>query len=48
MTALKAPVDPRLTPMFALRDLMRVPGHDQEEREERRILHRHLLKEALK
>jgi hypothetical protein len=47
MTAVKVPVDARLAPLFALRDVMPVPPHDTEERDERRILHRHDLKEAV-
>jgi hypothetical protein len=47
MTILRAPVDPRLAPLLALRELMPVPGHDNEERKERKLLHRHDLKEAI-
>jgi hypothetical protein len=47
MTTLKTPVDPRLAPMFALRELMPLPAHDTEERTERKILRHADLKEAI-
>jgi hypothetical protein len=40
MSILKPPVDPRLAPLFALRDVIPLPAHDTEERNERKILHR--------
>lgn len=44
----RIPPDPRLAPLIALRRLMPLPGHDKADQEERHILRREELRQAVK